>query len=301
MDMIEELKQQYGWNKAVAVDEQTIETDHGLKRLRRWQDQELMNWHINWRDRCNAAPLVLTDRMIRTQDGEAFVPWKSAWITIHDDIPTPFLQEENGQVWGTLIGKMIQSGLRQDRSIQTQQAHEPDLISLEKKQWMFPLEIQPTIRNIVFEGKARLNKARAIQKGHAEHSLPILDPIHGLEQAKDIHGMLHWQGSEEYPEIGYYSISTFIKQWLKRYKSDELSSLLHHIESVNPGFAENQGALLLAECLIPYEIQELLDKNLAQSSNEEVERALENCKEDWKISKQAVDEIAAWLDGRRVK
>ncbi|MCM2675193.1 hypothetical protein [Alkalicoccobacillus plakortidis] len=144
MDLLEELKQQYGWKNAVSLSEEIIETDHGLKRIRFWEDQDLLDWHINWRDHCYLAPVMLADRMIRTKDGDSFIPWNSSRVSVHDEITQAFSQQENGQVWGTLVGLMIRYGLETKLEIKPVVNEEPDLMKLEKQIWRFPLALQPS-------------------------------------------------------------------------------------------------------------------------------------------------------------
>ncbi|TSB46255.1 hypothetical protein [Alkalicoccobacillus porphyridii] len=297
MDLLEELKQQFGWEKAVAVNEQMIETDSGIKRLRRWEDQGLMDWHIRWRDHCSMAPLVLTDRMIRTKAGEASVPWKSTWVTIHDEIPDPFMQDENGQVWGTFIGLLIQFGVRTEQEMRTQEVEEPDLKQLEKKLWMFPKALQPTLRHVLYEAKARQAKATAIRTRHSSSRLPLVDST-GINQAKEIHGLMFWTGSNDYPHTGYYPICTLLREWMARHDTMSLTPVLDAIENIYSDFSKEQGGLLLAECLIPYEVNQLNALLLDKRTEAEIESTVNACNRDWALSKRMVDEIAEWLDGR---
>ena len=301
MDLLEELKQQYGWNKAVAINEDIVETDHGLKRIRYWEDQDLLDWHINWRDHCTIAPVVLADRMIRTKDGDSFIPWESSKVTVHDEITQSFSQSENGQVWGTLLGLMIRYGVQSKTKIDAQVIQQPDLVKLEKRLWMFPTTLHAMLQNIVYEGKIRSKKAKKLRSKYLEeHHLPLLDKVRMDGQAKHIHDMLHWAGTSTYPERGYHSIQIFLRDWLSQHHSAELHTLLDAIEDIYPEFSTAQGPFLLAECLEPYEILPILKLEPQNDSITRIEEVLHTCTVEWEQSKRMVEDLANWLDGRIV-
>ncbi|MEK4565787.1 hypothetical protein MKX54_14045 [Alkalihalobacillus sp. FSL R5-0424] len=299
MDLVNELKGQYGWKHAKIIGEDLIETDHGLKRMRQWDDQDLLNWHINWRDHCTRAPIVLTDRMIRTKDKDAYLSLNSSWTTIHDEVTEPFVYKENGQVWGTLIGLMIEYGLKAETDINRTKREAPNLFTLEKKIWRFPESVQPTLRNMVHEGKRRLKKAAAIQSKYAEEEkLPLLDPLQLAGQAGSVHGMLHWNGGTDYPEEGYASLSQWLKNLSAELETEEIEMGLNHINEVYPAFSELQARLLLAECLIPYELEAISQIDPRVLSEETLHSMFVRCTDEWNRSKQIVERLADWLDRR---
>ncbi|MFK3938987.1 hypothetical protein ACI2JA_15915 [Alkalihalobacillus sp. NPDC078783] len=300
MDLADELKKEYGWQQAKMIEEDIIESDHGLKRIRHWDDLNLLNWHINWRDHCTRAPIVLTDRMIRTKDGEAYLSKKSSWITVHDEVTEPFSYPKNGQVCGTLLGLMIEYGLKAETDIKRTKREAPNLFTLEKKIWRFPVSFQTTLRNMVHEGKRRLKKAEAIQKkDEGEEILPLLDPLQHAGQAKSVHGMLHWNGGADYPEEGYATLSRWIKKQSVELDQEGLEEVLNAIQEVYPVFSKLQASFLLAECLIPYELEAIIQIDPRKETEETLQSVVIQCKKEWNESKQVVLGLADWLDGRR--
>lgn len=299
MDLVKDLQKQYGWQHAKMIDDDIIETDYGLKRMRHWDDQSLLNWHINWRDHCSRAPIVLTDRMIRTKEKDAYISWESSWVTVHDEVTEPFSYIENGQVLGTLIGLMIDYGLKAETEINRTKREVPDLFTLEKKIWRFPESFQPTLRNMVHEGKRRLKKTKAIENKHLEEAQrPLLDPLYHAGQARSVHGMLHWNGSTEYPEEGYASLSQWLKKQTTELDSEGLAGVLNQITEVYRAFPDHQAHFLLAECLIPYELEAISQIDPRVVSEETLQSMFLQCKLDWDESKHIVEGIADWLDRR---
>ncbi len=94
MEMLELLKKQYHWQKIKVINEESIETEQGRKRLRFWTDKELLGWHIEWRDNCGVTPYVLADRMIRSKEQDAALSWKDGWLTVHDEVDRPSFVKE---------------------------------------------------------------------------------------------------------------------------------------------------------------------------------------------------------------
>ncbi|WP_059103912.1 hypothetical protein [Shouchella shacheensis] len=294
--MLTKLQEQYAWDEARFVTETLVETTQGRKRIHLWQDETLLNWHILWRDRCSVTPYVLVDRMIRTTEGKPYLKWKHRYVTVHDDLQEHFPQKGREGTWGMLLASMIENGLGTNH-VATEEAPAPRYAELSHSLSSMEEAERQMVRRLMTEASVREKKAGKLLRS-TNASLPIMDRVEETKQAKTTFDVLVWYGTTARPERGYYSLVRFLKEWRQRNGEESLLRLLEGIpEKVILG--EDQGALMLAEALKPYELNhvaECVGKCSAEDLKHEVKRALK----EWEQTRGFVSLMANWLDQKKV-
>lgn len=298
MELLDWLKQQYQWQDVKFVNEELIETEQGKKRLCYWSDKALLDWHIEWRDGCSVTPYVLADRMIRNKEQEAALSWKEGWLTVHDEVAdSPFVKARARDI-GTMIGAMIQYGIATESPVETVLQDEPTFRQLYMYVSHLSKEQQLLVTTLLNEAGIRMRKATALRKQLKDETLPLLDPIESIKQAKQVYQVLIWNGSTERPERGYRSLRIFLGDWLDTFGKEAFCELLGGMY-LEERLTREQAILLLGECLKPYELDPLVILIKQNPSEREIEQTLEQATKEWEQAKHLVQMISASIDQRK--
>ncbi|NEU29796.1 hypothetical protein GN156_03270 [bacterium LRH843] len=296
MALSEWFKDHYHWQDVKIINEQLIETENGRKRLHLWSDKELLDWHIEWRDRCSVTPYVLADRMIRNRNQEAFSAWNNGWLTIHDDVSHSYDKECAEQI-GMTIGAMIQHGKETHSKVQPSVQTEPAFPKLQRYVSRFE-DRRLMLLTFISEAKSRMKKAEALIE-HVNEPLPLLDPIRTTEQVKKMYQIVIWYGTNEYPERGYRSLRQFLSEFLHENGEESFKKLLDGMYTADK-LTREQAILLLAECLKPYELDPLVRVAEHNPTKEEIECCMNQVERDWESSRKLVQLISASIDKKKV-
>ncbi|WP_088103722.1 hypothetical protein [Halalkalibacter urbisdiaboli] len=298
MELLDCLKDQYHWNDIQFIDNHLIETEHGEKRIRFWYDQELLDWHTQWRDQCSITPCVLIDRMIRTKDNETAIKWRDGWITIHDELKDVFPQRGEEETWGLMLGTMVKKGKQFESRYIEKQYEKPNLRLIDDHHTRLNKREQMLLAQCLTEAKERSKKAEQLRRSCKNEAVPLLDPIHSSQQAKRVYHVLVWTGTENPPERSYRSYHSFLVKWLSKNGQASLELLLDAMERTG-GFTREQALLLLAECLEPTELIPISLQFEQNADETAIRQAIEASLSEWEYSKRLVKVISSWLDKKK--
>ncbi|WP_026671507.1 hypothetical protein [Alkalihalobacterium bogoriense] len=301
MELLEKIKQEYGYTTVKQVGKDRIQTNKGIKNVRIWEDERLLQWHISWREECSRPPFIMTDRMIRTINNNMEVPYEKGWLTLHDEVATlsPIRQAE--QKWGNLFGHMFQYGLEQDKRKLSFVEHEyffPSIEQIQQQLHLIAESEKKLISTCYKEARGRADKASDIIEKNNHVVLPICDPIHSLTQLKEDASVLFFEGTAKNPEIGYRSFSMFVLEWWRKEAESSLFLLLDGISERFELIKSRQLSFLIAELLYPTEYIECVT-NIEDT--EKWYKRVDDMKQTWNEKQQLVQVLVEWSNKRTEK
>ncbi|MBN3556321.1 hypothetical protein JYA63_18755 [Fictibacillus nanhaiensis] len=278
-----------------------IMTDYGEKRIRYWSEKENLHWHIRWRDESSKGSGAVPDRMIRTKSGEPAIKYGNKWLTVHDHAEE-WYGCEDVERWGQFIGTLLNTAMSSDKQdVFVKQTRHPvfDLkscITLAEK--YLEANFQCMVTSIK-ESKQRLDFSHAIKNKLRNHALPVLDKELSVKNGRKIFHFLFYQGGESLPIKGYLPLRKFLVEWLEQTSPSSLKLLL---TEVNKHFSldREQGLLLLAEVVTPWELYDCLDQ-LDNSSLERMIDGLKKYEDCWESNRILVKTVTEWFDEKRRK
>ncbi len=302
MELINTLEKEYElygmrWKEKPHI----IMTDYGEKRIRYWSENEGMRWHIRWRDESSKGSGAVPDRMIRTKSGEPAIKYGNRWLTVHDHTETLYGCEDVER-WGQFIATLLNAAV----SVKNQEVFlkqiEPPVFDLNHCMTLAQKYLEANFQCMVTsikESKQRLEFSRAIKNRMRNHALPVLDKELSVKNGKKIFHFLFYQGGESLPVKGYLPLRKFMVEWLEQTSPSSLKRLL---TEVNKHFSleQEQGLLLLAEVVMPWELYDCLDQ-LDNSSLERMIDGLKRYEDCWEKNRTLVKTVTEWFDEKRRK
>ncbi|WP_078555382.1 hypothetical protein [Bacillus alkalicellulosilyticus] len=297
MEVLELINQKYDVKITKWKENDVIETDKGLKRVRFWNEYSLLQWHVSWRDECSINPYLITDKMIRTKSNQTEVEYNKGWFTLHDEVTTlsPMIEEE--QKWGQLLAKVLNYGLHSSYGEEITSCSFPSLDKYEPLANTFKnftKDTQKIIYTCFDEAKSRVAKAQYIRKRNKDVTAPLLDSISSLYQARTHNRVLFWQGTMAKPERGYTQFCGFIKEWKRIHGEASLTQVLNEINRSFEMKKNGQLELLLADFLLPWELVELLDSAQHCQSIEECQANYEVFRARWNENQEMIRFLLEW-------
>lgn len=291
MDFLQVVKNSYQFRKVEKVDDVTIQTEYGRKKVYFWNDRSLLDWHIAWRDYCSVQGQILTNRMIRTHDQQPDVKWKEGWLTLHDEVTTLAPMKENEKAWAKLLEKMFTFGSNntQYASLAGERIY-PNLAecTLDMIERTEDEQEKKKILGCLEESKLRLEKGRRIVE-NSDQQL-IIDPINTLQQGKAIFDMLYWEGTNSRPESSLRSFAQFLYEWYLQNGEHSMLTLLNELDELM-SFREKFAKLLIGEILIPWEMDAFI-KNTENSKQLFIH---------WENKRQLLNILNKWYADERKK
>ncbi|TMW71607.1 hypothetical protein [Alteribacter natronophilus] len=304
MGELEHLKAAYGFTKGDwIVPGEKLNTERGIKVVRRWANTQLMNWHIQWRESVDNRGLCLINRMIRTADGDMALLDTKGWLTLHDEVTSLFSYENRERDAAALVAGAAAVGMKMKgtdakRPVMTEKC----LLDAVKK---LPSDTDPVVMSIIkktlTEAVARLGKAETLP-AMAEEDLPVMDPFTGLAQGREVYGQLFWTFSGREPEKGFRSMAGFLKEYSGAAGKKGLIVFLDEIDSFEV-LSEEHYLEILREALVPWEFIRTADK-IEKAGAKNPEKAyllLEEMYKEWEQSRSFVLAFSEWVDGKREK
>ncbi len=296
MELLDYLKERYPFRKVEFVNHNLIETEQGLKRIRYWENKELLDWHIEWRDRCSVTPCILIDRMIRTKDKQAFARWENGWLTVHDELNDSFKQNGKEAVWGQLLGTMIKHGLTAETKVTAKEKQSPKFNKLPLHTVKLDEGQRQLLQRCIEESNYRVKKSEQLLTRSRDEVPPLLDPIYSLHQAQQMYNILVWKGGDGRPERSYRSLCALLSDWCAQHGEASLQELLDEIERVGE-LSREQCLLLVSECLLPYELDRVVDACESTSvSATELKQTVDYSLMEWERSRHLVQALSRWVD-----
>ncbi|WP_257346349.1 hypothetical protein [Pseudalkalibacillus decolorationis] len=294
MDVIELIGKHYTvapirWKQS----NELLESDCGVKQVRFWTDEGLMNWHHAWRNHIE-TDFVLTDRMHRTSDGAWFVPIDDGFLTLHDYHSEPFPKRNNEHIWGRFIGELLEFGLERSQ-FQGGKRESSTLTILDDVTDLRHLgSTLSVVRNSLPEAKRRLKKVTEVYERLHHIPKPLLEPSLLTTQGKRVHGSLFWQGGNSAPESGLQGVGRFLADWYSATDTKSIHTLLDQIhERFNLMGGYDQ--LIIAELIAPREVQRCV-KRLESSELDQSEHILDRFEQEWEMNRKLVEDVCTWSE-----
>jgi hypothetical protein len=304
MDILNRIKQSYDFKDLEwIVENKRFTSNRGNKLIRIWKDKALLEWHIAWRDQVGKYQNFLVDRMIRTNENNAYIPIDEGFVTVHDDELEDYRRHFNVKVVGSFVGEMLKSNQQLDRNFSNmvQDNIFPfDLLIKNIEEDKLQEDEVKLITRALHEARKRVKLAKSLRNKAEGESPPITDAIESIKQCKSVFNTFYWRGGELYPQNAYSTLRSFFYSWKKRYDDDSLRELLDAIHNVYP-IDQNQGYLMLAEIVTPWEIVHLLEKLEDLIDEQEKRSALESFKSEWENHRRLGTVVADWIDLSRKK
>lgn len=284
------------------IKDQIFLSESGKKRIRIWNDKQLLEWHVKWRDEISRQSGILLDRMIRTKAGEPFIICTNGWATIHDEIEAEFPTQGKEVEWGRLFGTALAYGLKHnDPCPNIKNKQEIPLKAV--KQSLDQLTHIDSMTKLIlersyFEAQRRNHQAMKLSEHIQTNKLPILLPFNSFTNAKEVFFHLFWVSGEDQPVRGYEPIRNLLEKWFE--KNGE-GSTLRLLETINNFYSlkEEQGSLLLAQLLIPYEFKRTVTQLWTQEK--ETVQIMDEYFKSWEITRKLVLLLSDWLEKDREK
>lgn len=301
--MLRRIKMEYNLTDISWIAENSIfQSEKGKKRIRIWKDKQLLQWHIKWRDQLSIQSGILLDRMIRTKSGEPFFISDKGWVSIHDEIEERYPTKGKEEEWGKLIGHTLANGINTSDDCQRFKKQEP----LSLKTVMVRIEqlpiIDPIAKHVLersyFEAKKRSQKAHQLKDHIQQKKNPILPAVLSIENARQVFSHLFWISGKEQPERGYKPIRNFLEKW---YEKNGEPSTVQLLDCINNYFClkEDNGILLLSECLIPYEIEQIVSRLSLCKTDDEINEEMDRYFKSWETTRKLVLLLSNWIEKDR--
>lgn len=300
MDMIRRIKMEYDLSDVKWLKKnQILDSECGKKRIRIWKDKQLLQWHVKLRDEISKQSGILLDRMIRTKAGEPFFISEEGWVSIHDEIEEQFPCLGREKDWGRLIGSILAYGITQSEDCQRLKKQEQltlyaDKTSIDQLPFLDPMS-KLVLERSYYEGKKRIKTADLLINRIHQKRLPILMPFIAVTSAKQVFLNLFWVCGDTHPVKGYEPIRHFLEDWYLKNGATSTEKLL---DETNQYFSlkEDQGRLLLSECLLPYELNTAVTELSKSETESGTTKIMEFYFKSWNTSRNLVLLISNWIE-----
>ena len=190
MDLLELIAEKYGFKEISWVRKpEVIMTHLGRRKLSYWRERELLEFHLNFRDRLFSKFGILCNRMIRTLDQQAFIPIHQGYLSVHDSVEDELPFDQFPEMEGYLLSSLI------DVSLDVNSYHgfstfpyRETIKALYKVKTLYP-EPYLLLISLIPEVKKRLCPNKSI----SQLSIPLNHSI------KEVMGQFYFESSDEKP------------------------------------------------------------------------------------------------------
>jgi hypothetical protein len=110
--LLSELSRNYDFHDLVVThwDPVLVETDRGLKRIRLWEDERLLQKHLDWRQKLSGGSFFV-DRMYVTVSGSPFIRFGRYAVTCHDAPLEPAPVRGFESIWSEVVETLLRQSL----------------------------------------------------------------------------------------------------------------------------------------------------------------------------------------------
>ncbi|MCA0992539.1 hypothetical protein [Pseudalkalibacillus hwajinpoensis] len=213
MDVLVIIAEKYGFKEVSWVRKpEVIMTHLGKRKLSYWRERDLLEYHLNFRDRLFSKYGILCNRMIRTIDHEAFIPIHQGYVSVHDSVEEEFAFEHFPEMEGYLLSSLIDVSV--DVNNYDGLATFPYRETLEALRPIKTLYPQPYLLlvRLIPEVKKRLSYNKSI----SHLSIPISN--HSI---KEVMGQFYFEISDEEPVPVYEVLPKAMYVWYEKKGQEE--------------------------------------------------------------------------------
>ncbi|MGJ9383039.1 hypothetical protein [Salipaludibacillus sp. CF4.18] len=279
------------------IEGKIMDTNKGMKAVQLWKEEDLLAWHIKWRDALAEHTGIMTNRMIQTITGEKVLSTDLGFITVHDVVEEAFPIFDHPKQIGQFLGEYLActAAEEDDREV-------PIIPDLERDfdiHFFEELSQWDILQKLNLEAKKRVTKVRELLKNHSHifyHN--IVPPIESLIQARSVHHKLFWETSEKKPISCYEALRNVLHEWHTEGHGAKIKEVLDGIDETFP-LSEERGTALLANCLYPWELRSFVANALDNDGTGTMEQHFQSFAQEWDISRRLVKDVAGWLVNSR--
>ncbi|MGB8002109.1 MAG: hypothetical protein WCF60_18715 [Anaerobacillus sp.] len=289
MDVSDVLTNLYGYKFISWLDKpNTFLTQVGKKKLSYWRERDLLEYHLNFRDRLFSEFGILCNRMIRTLDGFPYIQFEEGYLTVHDYIEEQFSEDEYPEMKGYLLASLLGTG---------------DLTECPP----------PYNKGSVFPFRQTINALTSIKKSHSDsYSLLVslipevkkrlsdtdqegLPPLPYLDhQLKGVMGQVFFEASDEPPQPAYKIIQRELVNWQHSMNRREVKCCFGAF--VN-GVDIEMNARVYQVLIAPWEWRDCI---LSLQKNSNVDQTMARFSEKWEAVRLMIRTLQLSIEDRRV-
>ncbi|MDO6656039.1 hypothetical protein [Anaerobacillus sp. 1_MG-2023] len=285
MDLVAIIEEKYDLKDVQWLEKpQLIMTHLGKRKLSYWRDRDLLEYHLNFRDRLFSQHGFLCNRMIRTNEGKRFIRIENDYMTVHDHVEEAYPLENVPEMKGYLLATLLSTG---DQKA-TLTSHFPyrktleDLSSLRlthKEQYLL-------LVNLIPEVKKRLDFEIC-------YSLPFIPFTHHV--LKEVLGQIYFECSDEPPVSASKVILKEVHSW---YALKNSPHFIKCFEALVNGVEDDMKPRLIQVIFAPWEWQECIQA--LQSNMNDPDQVMKEFIDKWEANRDMLRLLELSLSDRRI-
>ncbi|MFT8873058.1 MAG: hypothetical protein ABF868_12365 [Sporolactobacillus sp.] len=238
----------------VQPDPLLVQTERGLKKVRFWTDERLLQRHIDWRRRLSGGEFFV-DRMYATVYGDLFIRFDRAALTCHD---APFDRariDGNEALWAETLCSLFKRSRGSRSSVvrtRTPVAQQVTGLYARLTQLDGRGALTRLLRACYPSALERAETADQLRRRHLpEQQCFTLPQQFSLRDSRQVLGTLFLELGQSLPVEGFKEVSRFFVA--TSIENEPSAQKLLGMASERGAFAGTNGELLLAEWFSPQE------------------------------------------------
>ncbi|MCA0171688.1 hypothetical protein [Bacillus sp. RAR_GA_16] len=287
MDLLTLIAEKYGFRELRWVRQpEVIMTHVGKRKVSYWRERDLLEYHLNFRDRLFFTSGFLCNRMIRTLNQEAFIPIHHGFLTVHDFVEDEFSYEQSPEMEGCLLSSLVRCGIgiEQNDYAFSPFPYRDTIKSLFAIKSLYP-ESYLLLISLIPDVKKRLCYHKDIVNGMIPFS------SHSI---KEVMGQLYFESSNEAPISVSEALSDEVYLW---YERKTRADFTHCFKALLSEVDQELRSTLIQTIVAPWEwltcIQSL------QYEGSKVDRVMKEFVEKWEAMKEITGLVElSILEGR---
>ncbi|BBN99333.1 hypothetical protein [Sporolactobacillus terrae] len=259
------LQANYGFRQVNVAREQPllIDTERGIKKIRRWTDEALLHLHLKWRNHVKNERFFV-DRMYVTRAGLPSVRLGNYSMTCHDAPRELLALNNNEQQWAAFLTDLSRTSRNSpiNESMTEMQIQVHSLFEQAKQMRVDP-EIWAIVSACYSSACTRAAEADRLRELHQYRRSAFLLPADfSRESCKALFDTLFFELGQSEPSDGCGVLARFVlTEALQAQRGQSIGKLLQ--ELALKGFLDRENAdLMLAEWVAPDEWIGLLQASL---------------------------------------
>ncbi|WP_273850955.1 hypothetical protein [Guptibacillus spartinae] len=269
MDLLTLIEEKYGLRELRWVRRPEVMMTHvGKRKVSYWRERDLLEYHLNFRDRLFFTSGILCNRMIRTLKQEAFIPIDQGYLTVHDFVEDDFSLELYPEMEGYLLSSIVRCGIgRHDYTHFPYRETVKSLLAIKSR---YP-DSYLLLISLIPDVKKRLCYHNDILNGTIPFSSYSL---------KEMMGQLYFECSDEAPRSVCEVLSTEVYTWYRRKKRDDFN---HCFKALLSEIDRECRSAFVQSIVAPWEWKTCIQALQNEGSN--VDRLMKEFIEKWDAMK----------------
>ncbi|WP_283153923.1 hypothetical protein [Guptibacillus hwajinpoensis] len=285
MDLVTIIEEKYDLKDVQWLEKpQLIMTHLGKRKLSYWRDRDLLEYHLNFRDRLFSQHGFLCNRMIRTSEGKGFIRIENDYMTVHDHVEEAYPLDIVPEMKGYLLATLLSTG---DQKA-TLTSHFPYRKTLEDLSFirLTHKEQYLLLVNLIPEVKKRLNFEVC-------YSLPFIPFTYYV--LKEVLGQIYFESSDEPPVSASKVIMKEVHSW---YTLKNSNHFVKCFEALVNGVEDDMKHRLIQAIFAPWEWQECIQA--LQSNMNDPDQVMKEFIDKWEANRDMLRQLELSLSDRRI-